>query len=228
VLFSLTCLFLYAQEASPVTGTETIQTDETQYRITASDGEPAPASSPNSIWLFIRMIIVLAVVIICIYVVVLLLRRGFNPRTPADVFLKKAASLTLAPGKAVHVVTLQDHAYLVGTADSSISLLGEIRDKELVDALNLQSEIIPGKRTPDFASLLSLFMPKPAKTPVPPKKAEFGEDFHTNFSFNGTVLHSSQNPATGNFSETVSETAQNLQKQRDRLRNSSINTEDIR
>lgn len=173
------------------------------------------------------MVLVLAVVIVCIYVVVYLLRRGIHSRTLSDVFLKKAASLTLSPGKTVHIVTLQDHAYIIGTADNSINLLGEINDKELIDALNLQSEIVPGKRAPDFASLLSLFMPKPKKTAAP-KKTDFGDEFHTNFSFNGTVLHSNQNPNTGNFSDSVSETVQNLSKQRDRLRNSPINTEDIR
>ena len=142
-------------------------------------------------------------------------------------FLKKAASLTLSPGKTVHVVTLQDHAYIVGTADNSINLLGEIKDKELIDALNLQSEVFPGKRAPDFASLLSLFMPKPKKQEES-KKPALDQEFSSNFSFNGTVLHSNQNPNTGNFSDTVTETAQNLSKQRDRLRNSPINTEDIR
>jgi len=229
VLFSLFCLCIPAQESdgSGLQEDTQVTLDETQYKINPSSTLDQETTPSNSIWLFIRMVLVLAVVIVCIYVAVFLLRRGLNPRTPSDLFLKKAASLTLSPGKTVHVVTLQDHAYIIGTADSAINLLGEIKDKELIDALNLQSEIMPGKKAPDFASLLSLFMPKPAK-PVPPKKTEFGEQFHTNFSFNGTVLHSSQNPATGNFSETVSETAQSLQKQRDRLRNTSINTEDIR
>jgi flagellar biogenesis protein FliO len=229
VLIFLFTMYLPAQEVKTDGNPEnaTIQLDETQFRISASEPEDQDPAATNSIWLFVRMVLVLALVIVCIYVVVYLLRRGLNPRSPSDLFLKKAASLTLSPGKAVHVITLQDHAYIVGTADSSISLLGEIKDKELIDALNLQSEVYPGKRAPDFASLLSLFMPKPKKTSEP-KKTDFGEEFHTNFSFNGTVLHSNQNPNTGNFTDTVSETAQNLSKQRDRLRNSPINTEDIR
>lgn len=229
MLISLLTMYLPAQEEISDKAEEntSIQLDETQFRITTSEPAEQDSASTNSIWLFVRMVLVLALVIVCIYVVVFLFRRGLNPRTPSDLFLKKAASLTLSPGKSVHVVTLQDHAYIVGTADNSISLLGEIKDKELIDALNLQSEVYPGKRAPDFASLLSLFMPKPKKNPAP-AKTDFGEEFHTNFSFNGTVLHSNQNPNTGNFTDTVSETAQNLSKQRDRLRSSPINTEDIR
>ncbi len=221
--------YLPAQETVTDTAVDenSIEFDETQYKITASPIDTQDSAPTNSLWLFIRVVLVLALVIVCIYVVIYLLKRSTNPRTPSDLFLKKAASLTLSPGKTVHVVTLQDHAYIVGTADNSINLLGEIKDKELIDALNLQSEVFPGKRAPDFASLLSLFMPKPKKQEES-KKPALDQEFSSNFSFNGTVLHSNQNPNTGNFSDTVTETAQNLSKQRDRLRNSPINTEDIR
>ena len=175
MLISLLTMYLPAQEEISDKAEEntSIQLDETQFRITTSEPAEQDSASTNSIWLFVRMVLVLALVIVCIYVVVFLLRRGLNPRTPSDLFLKKAASLTLSPGKSVHVVTLQDYAYIVGTADNSISLLGEIKDKELIDALNLQSEVYLEK-APDFASLLSLLCQNP-KNPAP-AKTDFGEN----------------------------------------------------
>lgn len=224
---------LFAQATTSDDSLSQTQLDETQYVLsTAETDSVIESGDTSSPWLFIRMIIVLIVVIGCIYVAVRLMRRGMNPQTPADAFLKKAATLVLSPGKTVHVVTLQDHAYLVGTADNSITLLGEITDKELVDALNLQSEILPGKRAPDFASVLSLFMPKPS-THKPTKKnysenTDFYEDNNIKFSLNGAALHSNQHTSSANFSDSVSDAAQNLQKQRERLKNSSASTEDIR
>ena len=112
------------------------------------------------LWPFIRMILVLAVVIGGIYLVFFFIKKSKGGASANDAFLKKAATLVLSPGKSIYVITLLDKAYLVGAAESSINLLGEIQDKELVDTLNLNAEREPENRAPDFASLLSLFMPK--------------------------------------------------------------------
>ena len=101
------------------------------------------------------MILVLILVIACIYFIVWLLRRSMRPGVQNDPYLKKTASITLSPGKTVQIVTLQDKAYLLGVSDSSITLISEITDKELIDTMNLNAPVVSGKKTADFASLLS-------------------------------------------------------------------------
>ncbi|WP_298834988.1 hypothetical protein, partial [uncultured Campylobacter sp.] len=46
--------------------------------------------APSTLWLFIRMIFVLALVIVCIYVLVYFLKKGFTQRSPENPFLKRA------------------------------------------------------------------------------------------------------------------------------------------
>lgn len=120
-----------------------------------SAGEASSTSSASTVWLFVRMILVLALVIACIYVIVWLIRKSMRPGAENDPYLKKTASITLSPGKTVQIVTLQDKAYLLGVADSSITLISEITDKELVDAMNLNVPAGNSKKPADFASLLA-------------------------------------------------------------------------
>lgn len=124
---------------------------------TTSTGENSSSglSTWDTVGLFVRMILVLILVIACIYFIVWLLRRSMRPGVQNDPYLKKTASITLSPGKTVQIVTLQDKAYLLGVSDSSITLISEITDKELIDTMNLNAPVTGGKKTADFASLLS-------------------------------------------------------------------------
>ena len=103
---------------------------------------------------FVNMILVLIAVIACIYGIVWLLKKSMRPGAENDPYLKKTASITLSPGKTVQVVTLQDKAYLLGVSDSSITLISEIEDKELIDAMNLNTPV-GGKKPANFAALLA-------------------------------------------------------------------------
>jgi flagellar protein FliO/FliZ len=118
----------------------------------------AVASPPSTVWLFVRMIVVLALVIACIYAVVFFLKKGQKQQTAFDPFLKKTASLVLSPGKSVQVITLGDTAYIVGVSDNAVTLLGKTDDKDLINAMNLNAEENSSAAKPrDFASLLVLF-----------------------------------------------------------------------
>ncbi len=103
---------------------------------------------------FVNMILVLIAVIACIYGIVWLLKKSMRPGAENDPYLKKTASITLSPGKTVQVVTLQDKAFLLGVSDSSITLISEIEDKELIDAMNLNTPV-GGKKPANFAALLA-------------------------------------------------------------------------
>jgi flagellar protein FliO/FliZ len=157
---------------------------------------PAPAAAtslepPSTVWLFVRMILVLAAVIGCIYAVVFFLKKGRLRQMDDDPFLRRTASLVLSPGKSVQVITLGDNAYLVGVTDNAFTLLGKIDDKDLVNAMNLNAEENrPAKNPRDFASLLSIFTGQKQQ-------------------------NASQTP--GAFSESVQQTTDFLRGQRGRL-----------
>lgn len=123
----------------------------------------APASEPrdtSTVFLLIRMILVLAIVIGCIYFVIWMMRRSTRVANNSDPFLRSVSSITLAPGKTVHVVTLLDHAYIVGVTDNAVNLIGDVTDKELVDAMNLYSDKQGETSKPrNFNDVLSIFMP---------------------------------------------------------------------
>ena len=121
-------------------------------------GQPSGAST---VWVFFRMIFVLIVVVVCIYLVMSFMRRKLSGggQVDDDTFLRKVAQISVAPGKSVQIVTLLERAYLIGVTDNSIDLLGEISDKELVDAMNLNADRNQAKtRARNFADILSLFL----------------------------------------------------------------------
>ena len=165
--------FLVSQEATvqdnkteqSVSGTP-LFTSDTPLSL-AGDSEDSPQNSPTSssrfgtLFLFLRMILVLAFVIVCIYAVMWFMKR--STRTASnddDPFLRKVASVDVASGKSVQVVTLVDKAYIIGVADSSVNLIAELSDKELIDAMNLYADEHKNvKRPRSFADVLDIFMP---------------------------------------------------------------------
>lgn len=123
-------------------------------------GAGARPASVSTVWVFFRMIFVLIAVVVCIYLVMSFMRRKMGGRaTDDDTFLRKVAQVTIAPGKTVQIVTLLEKAYLIGVTDNSMDLLGEINDKELVDAMNLNADRNQKSSRPkNFGDVLSLFL----------------------------------------------------------------------
>lgn len=126
----------------------------------AAQNGSARLSSGSTLWVFFRMIFVLIVVVACIYLVMNFMRRKMGgEQADDDTFLRKVAQVSVAPGKTVQIVTLLEKAYLIGVTDNSIDLLGEIKDKELVDAMNLNADRKQNvARARNFADVLSLFL----------------------------------------------------------------------
>ena len=121
-------------------------------------------SDTSTIWLFVRMIFALILVIAIIYVVVFFLKKVASPKIPEQPFLKRAATLSLGPGKSVHVITMPDKAWLVGVSEAGIQPIGEITDTELVTQLILEAEKQPSEKPKDFASIFNSFMPSAKST----------------------------------------------------------------
>lgn len=164
-LFFCTLMLSVAQEADiPAEKDMVLQTDETALVLRGEAPQPAQRGGSAAATLF-QLILSLAVVCGLIYGVLYFIRRSRHFTAADDPFLKTVASLPLAPHKTLYVVTLIDKAYLVGAADSSLSLIAEITDKELIDAMNLHAAQAAGPKQ-DFSSFLHTIFPaaKPKKT----------------------------------------------------------------
>lgn len=167
IMLSL-CLSAFCAESAEQNKTSssntdiTLTTDQSQVALPA---ESAGSSSynqkqPSTVWLFVRMILVLAIVIACIYAIVYLMKRGMRPGAENDPFLRKVSSITLSPGKSVQIVTIIDHAYVIGVTDNAINLIGTVDDKELIDSMNLYADKNAHTKKPrSFADVLDIFMP---------------------------------------------------------------------
>lgn len=126
----------------------------------ASDATAQRSNGLSTVFLLLRMIVVLAIVIACIYLVIWFLRRSTRVSNNADPFLRVVSNITLSQGKSIHVVTLLEHAYIVGVTDNAVNLIGEVTDKELVDAMNTYADKQDQTTKPrNFNDVLSIFMP---------------------------------------------------------------------
>jgi len=168
------CVSMAFSAPAPAKNSEqnvTIQTsqsqsvDEATLPIDASASSSANQSRKSStVWILIRMILVLAFVLACIYAVVYFMKKGLAPGSDNDPFLRKVTSISLAPGKSVQVVTLLDNAYIIGVTDNAVNLIGQVNDKELVDAMNLYADKNAKNTKPrNFNDVLALFMPNSAE-----------------------------------------------------------------
>lgn len=135
-----------------------LRAEESNLAINTDTVAVTPEDTSLGIWFFVRMILVLAVVIALIYFFFAFLKKTTGVGNVSDPYLKKVASLPLGPGKSVHVITLKDKAYIIGAGESSINLIAEVDDKELVDAMNLHAPASSDKKgTLRFSDLLGKF-----------------------------------------------------------------------
>lgn len=204
-----------AGQAGDETGTRAPVTDET--RIMLDDTGLAEAASgatktPSSIWLLVRALVVLALVIAAIYGIFHVLKKTSTLSAASDPYLKSVSSIPLAPGKTAQVISIGTRAFLVGCADQQISLIAELDDRELIDAMNLASE----RKVPPaggFASILSSFLPG---------KAVEGNKGGTGFSgWPRAAADDSAAPPAEPVPESGIATADFLRRQRERLREAS-------
>lgn len=135
--------------------------DENTITLSVPETVSGSTTSGSSFFLVVRMIFVLAVVIALIYGVLLFLKKTNATEKNDDMFLRQVASVNVAPGKSVQVVTLTDkHAFLIGVSDNSVNLISKIDDVELVQAMNLYADRKENTKKPrSFAEVLDLFMP---------------------------------------------------------------------
>jgi flagellar protein FliO/FliZ len=106
----------------------------------------------------LRMVLVLALTAAAIYGVVFFFKRLSKPPAQENPYLKVLARASVGSGGAVAVVSVGTRAWLVGAGDGGTSLIAEIEDRELVDAMLLDNSRNGGSggapKILDFAALL--------------------------------------------------------------------------
>lgn len=160
-------VFVFSQtDTSQSTSVESSVLDESQILL----GETNPESQitfsgdesnleKSSVWLFVRMILVLILVIVAIYALMKFFKKKSTEVKSSDDFLRSVSSLSFGPGKSVEIVTLIDKAYVLGVTEKSINLIAEIDDKELIESLNLNHDKKSNVSKPiNFAEVLDMFV----------------------------------------------------------------------
>ena len=183
VLCALACVFATgAQQAdgSQTELTESQKLENEQFRNFLSDSSDLSTDNEQTsdiddsldsneggivalgIWAFIRMLLVLALVVVAIYCVFRFIKKsssaGDDQSPDDDVFLRKVSHVGLGAGQSVQIVSLWDRAFVLGVCDGSVSLIREIDDKEMVDAMNRFADMNTTVKKPrTFEEILNIF-----------------------------------------------------------------------
>ena len=176
VLCAFVCVFAgQAQQAdaSQTELTENQQRENEQFSSFLIEGEGNTATEGDvdsgademptvGIGAFIRMLLVLALIVVAIYCVFRFIKKSSSAggdQTPDDdVFLRKVSRVGLGAGQSVQIVSLWDRAFVLGVSDGSVSIIKEIDDKEMVDAMNRFADMNATVKKPrTFEEILNIF-----------------------------------------------------------------------
>jgi flagellar protein FliO/FliZ len=181
-VFILPITALFAQE-EPSSEETTVQEVPAVDLITAreqalslGDNGAGVAVTPpaTSVWGIFRVILTLAVVAAAIYGLVFFVKRAARGGRGQDPFLKILASAPLGANRGAYIIAVGSRAWLVGSAESGVSLISEIEDKDVLNAMLLEdsrkSAEAPTGPFPDFKALLHrLGMPMESGAPPGPE-----------------------------------------------------------
>ena len=171
VLFFLFQNFLYSQNSAVNQPEQTSDKSAESFLSVSEEGSDSEwnwnsqnvsqnQAYTSSFVLFLKMVFALLVVLVLVYFVLRILRHGSKIAKSDDPFLRHVSHLQLASNRSVDVVTLLDHAYLLGISDNSVNLIGQVDDKELVNSMNLYADKNDNTKRPrSFSDILSIFMP---------------------------------------------------------------------
>ena len=166
IIFMAAVFALYSQTTQ--TDNNQSATTITEESIVFSDDVQTTGTDPNQNYkgpstagMFVRMIVVLILVVGLIYGVLWFIKKKTNVVKTDDDYLRRAAWINIAPGKSVEVITLIDKAYLIGVTEDNITLLGEIKDDELIKAMNITADKKNNIKKPaTFSDVLEMFLVK--------------------------------------------------------------------
>lgn len=123
------------------------------------EGVLAPEQGPASVFMILRMVLVLALVAAAIYGVVFFLKRLSRPPQQRDPHLRILAGAHLGSNRFVHVVSVGSRAWLVGDGENGVSLIAELEEQELIHAMLLEDSRKSAEARPsrDFSRILARF-----------------------------------------------------------------------
>jgi len=134
--------------------------------ITFGDNEganavPGTGVAGPSIWSVIRMLLILALSAAAIYGIVFFIKRSSKQTVNKDPFLKVLAVAHLGSNRYAHIVAVGTQAWLLGSSDGGVNLIGAIEDKDVLDAMLLEDSRkiaeAGNAKFPDFMSILRRF-----------------------------------------------------------------------
>jgi len=151
------CLYSQSQSTNSVSEDTIVLTDTE----TTSTNQTTTYKGTSTAGTFIRMIFALIIVVALIYGVLWFVRKKTNNVKNDDEYLRRAAWINISPSKTIEVITLIDKAYLIGVTEDNITLLGEIEDKELIEAMNINADKKANTAKPiNFTQVLDSFLIK--------------------------------------------------------------------
>ena len=126
-------------------------------------GDPLPQvaqSGGASVWIVLRMVLILALAALAIYGVVFFIKRLAKPPQARDPHLKVLASVPLGGDTFAAVLSVGSRAWLVGGGSSAgLSLIAEIDESEALESMLLDDARKSAETGParflDFRSLLN-------------------------------------------------------------------------
>ncbi len=169
LLFSIFQFSVFAENTAQPQETAAVSSDSvksdttSEWKWNTSSYEQAP-SQVSTFALFFKMVFALAVVLALAYFAVRVLKKGAKLGSSDDPFLRHVSHVSIGTNRSVDVVTILDHAYLLGVSDNSVNLIAQIENQELVNSMNLYADKKDSSARPrSFEDILSIFMPNVSK-----------------------------------------------------------------
>ncbi|MFP3040194.1 flagellar biosynthetic protein FliO [Treponema primitia] len=122
----------------------------------APPGEALPTPGTPTVFFVLRMVLVLALAAAAIYGLVFFFKRLSRSPEQKNPYLKILARTPMGAGSSVAVVSVGNKAWLVGAGDNGVSLISEITDQEMVDAMLLDDSRKGSDGAPKFLNFSAL------------------------------------------------------------------------
>ena len=133
-------------------------TDESEMILGEAPDIMAPTGA-SSIFVVLRMVLVLALAALAIYGVVFFIKRLAKPQERQDPHLKVLARVALGSDSYAAVISVGAKAWLVGGGSGGLNLISEVDDPEALETMLIddarRSAETGSRRFVDFRSLLS-------------------------------------------------------------------------
>jgi len=106
----------------------------------------------------VRMVLTLALAAAAVYGIVFFIKKASRRKEVEAPFLKILATTHLGLNRHAHVVAVGSKAWLLGASDGGVTLISEIEDKDILNAMFLENSKrgvqLPAGRFIDFKSML--------------------------------------------------------------------------